>query len=242
MNGNVFECFEEQTDRRQFTKTLEALEAYVKKTLKFAEDLAQLFAEEMETPVLELPVALDDDASVVEKAIWAEELREFVKRKGVFKGNLASTHAVIYGQCSESMRDRLKSLGQYKEEMRKHNCVWLLQQIRAITLQFDERQNGFISIMAAQLSFLTCTQRIGQSPASYRDDLRAWAITITQQGGTIVGNYKLIPATDSNGNIRTKEDRRAKAYDKTLAISLVTRADRSKYGTLIDELANEYAS
>ena len=89
MNGNVFECFEEQTDRRQYTKTLEALEAYTRKTLKFAEDLAQLFAEEMEAPVLDLPTALDDDASEVEKAIWAEELREFVQRKGIFKGNLA---------------------------------------------------------------------------------------------------------------------------------------------------------
>ena len=33
MNGHVFECYEEQSDRRQYAKTLEALEGYVKKTL-----------------------------------------------------------------------------------------------------------------------------------------------------------------------------------------------------------------
>jgi hypothetical protein len=43
MNGNVFECYEEQSDRRQYTKTVEALEGYVKKTLKYSEDLAPLF-------------------------------------------------------------------------------------------------------------------------------------------------------------------------------------------------------
>ncbi|KAI2506456.1 hypothetical protein MHU86_7971 [Fragilaria crotonensis] len=76
MNANVFECFEEQTDRRQFTKTLEALEAYVKKNLKFAEDMTALFADEMEEPQLELPTELDPGASIVEKAIWDEELRD----------------------------------------------------------------------------------------------------------------------------------------------------------------------
>jgi hypothetical protein len=50
MNGNVFECHEEQTDRRQYAKTLEALQGYVKKNLKFADDIAPLFAATMVRP------------------------------------------------------------------------------------------------------------------------------------------------------------------------------------------------
>jgi hypothetical protein len=64
--------------------------------------------------MLDFSAALDDDASTVEKAIWAEELREFVKRKGIFKGNLALIQAVISGRCSESMEDKLKLLGKYR--------------------------------------------------------------------------------------------------------------------------------
>jgi hypothetical protein len=55
MHGNVFECYKEQTDRRQYAKTLEALESHAKKTLKFAEDLAPLFAETMAKPTLTMP-------------------------------------------------------------------------------------------------------------------------------------------------------------------------------------------
>jgi hypothetical protein len=33
MNNNVFECYDEQSDRRQYAKTLEALEGYAKKNL-----------------------------------------------------------------------------------------------------------------------------------------------------------------------------------------------------------------
>jgi len=41
MNGNVFKCYEEQTNRQQYAKTLEALESHAKKTLKFAGSLQQ---------------------------------------------------------------------------------------------------------------------------------------------------------------------------------------------------------
>jgi hypothetical protein len=34
MNGCVFECYDEQSDRRQYAKKLEALEVHVKKVLK----------------------------------------------------------------------------------------------------------------------------------------------------------------------------------------------------------------
>ncbi len=34
LNSNVFECFEEQGERRQYVKTVEALEGNMKKTMK----------------------------------------------------------------------------------------------------------------------------------------------------------------------------------------------------------------
>ena len=56
MNGHVFECYEEQTDRRQFARTSEELHGYVKKKLKFYEDIAPLFASDMAEPVVRRPV------------------------------------------------------------------------------------------------------------------------------------------------------------------------------------------
>jgi hypothetical protein len=42
MNGHVFECFDKQSDWKQFDKMVEALVEYMKKTLKYSEDLAHL--------------------------------------------------------------------------------------------------------------------------------------------------------------------------------------------------------
>jgi hypothetical protein len=40
MQGNVFECYSEQRDRRQFAKTMEILEIYSKKKFQHFQDLA----------------------------------------------------------------------------------------------------------------------------------------------------------------------------------------------------------
>jgi hypothetical protein len=95
--------------------------------------------------------------------------------------------------------------------------------------------------MNAERSFLTCVQLPGQSLAAYRATLRLWAVTITQQGGNIAGNYKLIPEHDEKGNIRPEALRRTMAHDKTFATALITGVDPSKFNILIAHLSNQYA-
>ncbi len=124
-----------------------------------------------------------------------------MKRNRAFKDNLATIQAVILGQCSKSMKEHLKSLMDYKTKTKKNDCFWLLQQIRAVTLKFDEKINGFLSIMDAERSFLNCKQLPGQSTDSYLQDLCGWADTITYHNGTIVGNYELVPENDDDGNV-----------------------------------------
>ena len=67
-------------------------------------------------------------------------------------------------------------------------------------------------------------------------------MTVKQYGANIAGNHKLVPETDEDGNIRMTAERLELAYEKTLAIALVDGADPTKYGTLITDLANKFAS
>jgi hypothetical protein len=63
MNGHVFQTSEEQPNRVQYKKTMEALEAYAKTKLTFVEDLAPLFAFTMGEPHVALPAKLAEDAT-----------------------------------------------------------------------------------------------------------------------------------------------------------------------------------
>ena len=94
MNGNVFECYEEQDDHLQYAKSLEALDAYTKVKSTFAVDLAPLFATKMATPVVTRPVAIAADADELTKMIFQEEVRAYVKRNQTLEGN---GHGVLRG-------------------------------------------------------------------------------------------------------------------------------------------------
>ena len=86
MNGNVFECYDEQTDRRLYTKTVEALESHSKKTFKYSKDLAPLFATDSRLPVLATPpksakTAEGKEPDEADIELWKEEIKELAKRK-----------------------------------------------------------------------------------------------------------------------------------------------------------------
>lgn len=94
-------------------------------------------------------------------------MKEYVKRNRTLSSNLAALHAVIWGQCSEAMKAKIKSHDDYKSKSDAYNCLWMLKHIKAVTLQFDKKQNDFISLLDARTSFLTCKQGPNQSADDY---------------------------------------------------------------------------
>ena len=241
MNGHVFQCYEEQDDRRQFAKTFEMLKSHVKKSLKFSEDLSPLFAETMVQPTIDLPTAVDKNATEMEKMISAEEVKDYVRRGRTLKGNLSTVYAVIWGQCSEAMRDRVKSMRDHTKKAEANDCLWLLKQVKSITLKFDEKRDVFISLLDARTRLMNCRQQQGQSADQYLEVLRGWAETIEYHKGIVAENYELVPDTDDKGNKLTVSERTTISRERTLAILYIRGADPTRYGTLITELANMYA-
>jgi hypothetical protein len=175
MNGNVFECYDEQYDRRQYTKTVEALESYVKKNITNSEDLQSLFADETKEPAINEPEDPEEDgakATKLQGIVYIEQVKGYVKRLNELKSNLGKVHAVIWGQCSEAMKAKIKSLTDYKSKTEANDCFWLLKQLKAVTLQFDEKRNVFVSLLEARTSLMKCKQEQGQTVSEYLEVLR----------------------------------------------------------------------
>jgi hypothetical protein len=164
MGAMCVECFEEQVDRRQYSKTLQALNAYSRKTMEGAADLASLFDDTPTTPKLVEPndMSATDMLSEVKKLILQEKVKQFVQRLGFLESNIATLYSVIWGQCSDDMKARVKTHDEYKESTKKNNCVWLLGQIKAVTLQFDSKKDTVLCILHARRSFDNCRQIPGQ--------------------------------------------------------------------------------
>jgi hypothetical protein len=114
LNGHVFECFHEQSDHRQFKKTMEALDEYSKKTLRYSKDMAPLFADTINILTINKPGNLPADANQTQALIWNEEVKEYVKGTWTMQGNLATVYAVAWGECSKAIKAKIKSLQEYE--------------------------------------------------------------------------------------------------------------------------------
>ena len=241
MNGNVFQCFLERRDRRQYEKTVEALEGYVKKTLKYHEDIADLFGPEMKNPEVEKPKELGEKPTELDKAIQQEEAKAYVKRTRILTSNMSTIFSIVWGQCSEDMKTKLKSTPGYAETT-KEDVVWLLKKIKGISLKFDEKRNAFLSALDARASFLYCRQKQGQTNVAFRDELKAWTDTIEFYGGSVAECHTLVPEKGPRETTLSVAAREKIAYDSTLGMAFVrNKADTDRYGLLITELANNYA-
>ena len=120
MHENAFECYDEQTDRRQFSKTVEALESHAKMTFKYSEDLAPLFATESRIPVLPTPhkPSKDTDGKETNEAdieLWKEVINELAKRKRALRPQQPLGHS----------GDHLGSMQQSHEGSHQVTCCGL---------------------------------------------------------------------------------------------------------------------
>ena len=144
MNGHVFQCSEEQTDQLQYKTTLEALQSHVKKSLKYPRDLALLFALTMAEPVIGMPQKPGVNPRQTEEMIYMEQVKQYVKHESQLACNKAATHVVIWGQCSEAMKARIKTLGNYQTKAEANDCFWLLQKINVSLCDLLVSMNSFV--------------------------------------------------------------------------------------------------
>jgi hypothetical protein len=91
MNEHTFGCFNKQGDKRQYVKTIEALEQYMRKTYKFSEDFASLFANTPSTPTVKKPIPiLKSERNKTDELIFKEEIKQYVIQCTALNGNLAA--------------------------------------------------------------------------------------------------------------------------------------------------------
>ena len=108
MKDNIFQCYGESPNKQQFTKTIEALTGYISTTMEFPKDVASIY-KEMELDTVQEPVDLtkEEAKSATKKLIWKTKVHTYVRRTETQEKNCQSIYAVIWGQCSTTMKNKL---------------------------------------------------------------------------------------------------------------------------------------
>jgi hypothetical protein len=236
MNGHVFECYEERGDRTQFPKTLESLGEYASNKLKYPEDLKSMFGETMAAPFIVEPADLSDKATKREEIIWEASLKSFARRTEELRSNLTNIYAVIWGQCSEAMRTKLRALNDFSTQNSVNNCIWILNEIKGVAHQFDTKRNVFLSLLDARIAYYSCKQGPNQTNADYLEVFTSNVQVLEYYKANISESYLLID--DDNGKL-THAERTRRARGSTIAMAFLRGADPRRFSTLWSDLANQ---
>ena len=256
MNGNVFQCYGESPDKQQFIKKIEALAGYISTTMDFPKDVSSICKKIQLDTVLEPDDLSEEEAKSATKIlIWKTNVQTFVRRTEAQEKNCQSIHAVIWGQCSTAMKNKLQSLAELENKNDRCDCVWLLKEIKAITLRFEGTRYIFLSLDDAKTAYYSYVQPNTQSLADYLrhflslvDVLEHYNASVGEDQDFLDKTGVLIEESEPDG---TEENyvalkllynlkKTAAARNRSLALSFMKRADKTRYGTLWTDLENQY--
>lgn len=230
MNGNVFQCFHESNKPNQFKKTLEALSSYISKTLKSAGDLKGLI-KDLVQPTITAPQKLAT-ADEYDKIIWAEEYKLYTKSAKVLKDNLEAVFAVIWGQCSEQLRSKIKEQASYERSQELSECGWLLKEIKGSMSGFESKRYKATQLCMALNSVMSHRQGSDQTVAKYVESFIE-KVEILEYFITGLCNPFVTLVAKNHGNTK-------KSRDQWLGAQLMIGADPRRFGALQANLHNQF--
>ena len=248
MNGHVFQCYGEGTEKNQYTRTVEELEVYVgahfKRNATDIKKMVRTMADATFTP----PKDLTDKKTETEVAIWKAEVDMFVKRKDTYRENKCALYSIIWSQCSEAMQAKVKSATNYEDMHDDNDSLLLLAEIKGISYKFESQKNIYVALDMAKSTFYSSRQTQNETNASYMTRFKDSIAVIEHYGGSIGDDEALVEEETKRllARTKTKPDQAqldactARAKNKAHAIAFLRRADLTRYSALLTDLENQY--
>ena len=245
LEGYVFDCTtKRQTD--QYVETMEALATYVGKTFVNGMDIKKAVTT-LQKPDLGVIADLGGVPTEYEKQAWQEKVKDHVKRIRILDQNIGKLYNVVWGQCTRAMQDEMKTWDDWDVVETTQNAIQALLIIKAIVYNFESQQKKGVALTRAYVSYYGQFQKRNQSVSEYYEQFLNKAKTIKESGGQLGHDPHLIaeqanlkgydPAALTKAQMKECKDLAEDAY---LAINFIEFASREKFGTMVEDLENEY--
>jgi hypothetical protein len=98
----------------QYTRTTKEIAEFIGRTYKYGMD-TRLSIENMAVATFAMPEDPPDNASKTELRVWEKTVDDYVTRTTALKENLKSAYSLIWGQCSDIMRQKLRPVPHLKQ-------------------------------------------------------------------------------------------------------------------------------
>jgi hypothetical protein len=245
LKGHIYNC----SDARQsdlFTKTTKEIALYVGRTYTYGGDM-KIAVESLAMPTLKVPTDPPATATKTEELIWKKKVEEYVRRESYLEENIKSLFSLVWGQCTDIMRQKVEVLDAFDKLAASNDGIALLKTIKNTAFSFETQKNSWQASHEAIRHFYMVSQGKHMTMQDYLKHFQNMVDVIDHTGG-VVGKLpgledKLLlikGKTLAQMMIEEKATLPLKSQERYLAMAFMLSADRSRYGRLLEEMENEY--
>ena len=182
-------------------------------------------------------------ATVVELKLWEMDFKEYHKRLEERERNMEKSYALILGQCSKTIRDRIEAHKQWELVNSSSNALGLLRLIRQSLYQRATRRQETHALIEAEVTLMRFRQYERMSNSDYLEKLRDLVEVYEHLGGEPGTSKARVDSLLIDPDLADEDERqeaKTKAREEYLAVLLLTKSDPKRYATLVTDVENAY--
>ena len=229
-----------------FIKTKKAIANYVGCTYQHSGDIRRAI-ETLTLPTIPMPTApVADPMPVLLAAIFSEQVKEYVKQTSRLQENIKRLWALVWGQCSDTIRTRLQALESYDDMHTASNGLQLLIAIKDLMSNVQEQKYVPLSIHLAKRQFFLLSQG-RNTVGEYYDQFKNQTDVLSHIGAAIGDDTaimkQVLRSQDINVDEATDVQEEAASTEGIqwyLALAFLMGSDRSRFGRLLEKLENDF--
>jgi hypothetical protein len=199
-------------------------------------------------PRLHIPPPDKDGKEDVElkksfEALHHAEITSFVKQKATYNSNKSKAYALIWGQCTKPLQEKIKSHTDYENKI-KGDPIQLLQLINSLSISYMQDRYQMAIISETYKSLFNCKQGEDESLSDYKSRFESSRDILLSQLGTQVVHLPKVAHADKDWDDRDKQKQDIcyqRAHDKFEAYLFIENAYRPKYASLLKTLAEDFS-
>ena len=146
----------------------------------------------LDDKVFTVPTDPKSTATKTELKIWDKTVESYVKRIDLYAENKSTLYSVLWGQCTDTMKTKIKALANFKTMSEHSNSLTLLKEIKGISYRFESRDNIYMSMDDAKALFYTNKQSHDESNANYLTKFKDMCEVIKHYGGSLCDDKAMI--------------------------------------------------
>ena len=244
LKGHIYDCANASKAADMYTKTTREIAEYIGRTIKYSAAVVKGI-ETLTKPTIPMPEALPDTATAYEKKIWDKRVDKAIEEEYRLKDITSRGYAIVWGQCSDALREKIKAHKEYHDAHDKGSVVDLLKIIKTEMFTFQTQKYGPQAMHEAKRRFYMLRQDKHTSVQQYYETFTNTVEVIEHCGGGIGTDHSLVTemlgGTDraiTSEAAMTNAEKLAK--EKYLACAFILGSDKTRYGKLVEDLENAF--